>query len=148
MKNENAISWREYFMEIAKLSARRSKDPSRQVGCCIVDKDTNHILSVGYNGLPFGYDDNTFPWEKSNNPIEDKNSYVVHAEANAILNAECSLKDGIVYVTLFPCNECAKLLAQSRVSKIIYLDEDRRHPERVLISRDILTKAGIVLEKY
>lgn len=148
MKNPNSISWKEYFMEIAKLSARRSKDPDVQVGCCIVDKKSKHILSIGYNGLPYNYSDDDFAWEKSSNFLKDKSSYVVHAEANAILNAKSSLEDGIVYVTLFPCNECAKLLAQSKVSKIIYLNEDTSHPDRVKVSEEILSRAGVVLEKY
>lgn len=135
-------------MEIAKLSAHRSKDPLTQVGCCIVDSKTKHILSIGYNGLPYGFDDDEFSWEISKDPVVHKNSYVVHAEANAILNATTSLEGSVVYVTLFPCNECAKLLAQKRVSEIVYLEEYTKHPERVEISSKIFNAAGIKVRKF
>lgn len=148
MKNKNAISWNRYFMEIAKLSAMRSKDPDVQVGCCIIDPESKHIISIGYNGLPYGYDDNGFAWEKSSDFTSDKSSFVVHAEANAVLNAQASLKGSVVYVTYFPCNECAKLLAQSRVSKIIYLTADGKHTDRVAVSTAILKTAGIAIEQY
>lgn len=135
-------------MEIAKLSAKRSKDPIRQVGCCIVDSKTLHILSIGYNGLPNGFNDDDFPWEKSSDFKKDKNSYVVHAEANAILNATASLENAIVYVTLFPCNECAKLLAQARIKKVIYLNDYANHPEKVEVTKKIFKMANIEVEKY
>ena len=102
----------------------------------------------GYNGLPYGLNDKTFNWEKSSDFVLDKNSYVVHAEANAILNATSNLEGSVVYVTFFPCNECSKLLAQKRISKIIYLEEDTKHLERVAVSKKILESAGIILEKY
>lgn len=149
MKNKDYISWNKYFMEIAKLAARRSKDPDVQVGCCIVEEDEHHILSTGYNGLPYGMNDETFNWEKSSNLASDKSSYVVHAEANAILNSTRSdLRGTIVYVTLFPCNECAKLLAQKRIKKLIYLNDDPKHAERMNVSKFILESAGIIVEKF
>jgi len=145
MKRENYLKWDEYFMGVAELSAQRSKDPKAQVGCCIVNPDNKHILSIGYNGLPYGFNDDEFSWEKSDNFLESKLSYVVHAEANAILNAKQDLTGSEVYVTMFPCNECAKLLAQSRVKKVIYQDNHFLYKETGQVSKIILEKAGIEL---
>lgn len=117
MKRENYISWEEYFMGLAKLSAQRSKDPKTQVGACIVNDD-NKIISVGYNGAPIGFNDNEIPWDS-----DEKHLYVCHAELNAVLNAELSVKNCRVYVTLFPCNECAKVIIQSGIKEVIYLNE-------------------------
>ena len=110
MKREEYLSWDEYFMGIAVLSAKRSKDPSTQVGACIVNKD-NRIISVGYNGMPRCCSDDEFPWDKNDNPLDSKYLYVCHAELNAILNCDRgNVRDCICYTTLFPCNECARLL--------------------------------------
>ena len=123
------IGWDEYFIEIAKLSARRSKDPTRQVGACIVSKD-NRILSIGYNGAPNGFPDDCMPWGKGKDKerLYTKFLYVCHAEMNAILNYRGSKKDleeAKIYVDLFPCNECAKMIIQSGIKEVIYLiDED------------------------
>ena len=114
-KRENYISWEEYFMAIAKLSAMRSKDPSTQVGACIVSND-NRILSIGYNGAPNGFSDEEFPWAREGKNLDTKYPYVCHAEMNAILNYRGSKKDlenAKIYVDLFPCNECAKIIIQS-----------------------------------
>ena len=108
-KREGVISWDEFFMRVAMAAKMRSKDPNTQVGACIADTN-NRILSVGYNGTPAGLEDDEFPWETTDDPLTDKHNYVIHAEANAILNYRGSLKDmagGTVYVTLFPCKECA-----------------------------------------
>lgn len=122
MKRNDYISWEEYFMRLAVLTAKRSKDPSTQVGACIVDPDTKKILSLGYNGFPRGCSDDEFPWEKGNKNYEDnKYPYVVHAELNAILNATSSLKGSHLYVTHEPCEECMKAIVQSGIKKISYL---------------------------
>ena len=124
-KRKDYISWDEYFMAIAKLSAKRSKDPNTQVGACIVSSD-NRILSIGYNGAPNGYNDDNFPWDREGNPLDTKYLYVVHAERNAILNYRGSrkdLEDAKIYVDLFPCNECAKLIIQSGIKEVIYLSD-------------------------
>ena len=108
MKRTDYINWDEYFMGIALLTAMRSKDPSSQVGACIVSPE-NKILSLGYNGMPIGCDDDAMPWDREGDPLDTKYMYVCHAELNAILNsAHNNLKGARVYVTLFPCNECAK----------------------------------------
>src|SRR5574344_1057012 len=122
MEERKNISWDEYFMGIALLSAKRSKDPSTQVGACIVDDD-NKVVSIGYNGMPKGLDETQLSWNK-NEGLDSKYLYVCHAEMNAILNTRngSSLKGCRVYVTLFPCNECAKALIQVGIKEIIYLD--------------------------
>ena len=125
-KRTNYLEWDELFMGISKLAAGRSKDPSTQVGACIVDKD-NRILSIGYNGTPNGFNDDEFPWERTgNNQNETKYPYVCHAELNAILNYRGSRKDLVgskIYVDLFPCNECAKAIIQSGIKEIVYLSD-------------------------
>jgi len=135
-------------MGIAELSARRSKDPKTQVGACIIDPVSNHILSIGYNGLPKGFNDDEFSWEKSESFIDDKHTYVVHAEANAILNATKNLDGSVIYVTMFPCNECAKLLAQSGVKKVIYKDEKFLHKAQGQAAMKIFGYAEVEVEKY
>lgn len=119
-----SISWEEYFMELAKLTAKRSKDPNTQVGACIINNE-NKVVGLGYNGfVNIPDNDNIFPWSKKpSDKFEDtKYAYVVHAEANAILNAISGTKDCTLYVTLYPCHECVKLIIQSGIKKIIYLD--------------------------
>ncbi len=148
MKRNNYLKWNEYFMGIAELSAQRSKDPSTQVGCCIISPKNNRILSIGYNGLPFGFEDNEFSWEDSDKFLESKHTYIVHAEANAILNSNQNLEGSDVYVTMFPCNECAKLLAQSKVKKVIYKDDKYLHKDKGKAAKIIFDKAGIEVVKY
>ncbi|WP_019239028.1 MULTISPECIES: deoxycytidylate deaminase [Enorma] len=144
-KRSDVISWDEFFMRVALAASMRSKDPNTQVGACIAD--TNHrILSVGYNGTPSALNDDDFPWGVSDDPLADKHSYVVHAEANAVLNYRGSLKDmsgATVYVTLFPCNECAKILAQVGIGEVVYLSDKYDGTEGNLISKRILTSCGI-----
>ena len=144
-KRSDVISWAEFFMRVALSASMRSKDPNTQVGACIAD--TNHrILSVGYNGTPSALTDDDFPWGVSDDPLNDKHSYVVHAEANAVLNYRGSLKDmsgATVYVTLFPCNECAKILAQVGIGEVVYLSDKYDGTDGNLISKRILTSCGI-----
>ncbi len=150
MKRNNYISWDEYFMGVATLSAKRSKDNSSQVGACIVNR-RNRIVGIGYNGLPYGCDDDLFPWEREGDFLNTKYAYVVHAEANAILNSSTDLEGSRIYVTLFPCNECSKLIIQSGLKEVIYL-EDKYHDDEIFIaSRKLLEAANIKtrqLEKY
>jgi len=142
MKRNNYISWDEYFMGVATLSAKRSKDDSSQVGACIVNRG-NRIIGIGYNGLPYGCDDDEFPWEREGDFLNTKYAYVVHAEANAILNSSTDLEGSRIYVTLFPCNECSKLIIQSGIKEVIYL-EDKYHDDEIFIaSRKLLEAANI-----
>lgn len=144
-KRENYLSWDEYFMAIAKLSAMRSKDPSTQVGACIVDKN-NRILSIGYNGAPNGYNDDMFPWDRDDDELETKYPYVVHAERNAILNYRGSRKDfegAKIYVDLFPCNECAKEIIQAGISEVIYLSDKYANTNSVIASKRLFDACGV-----
>ena len=141
MKRTDYISWDEYFMGIAMLAALRSKDPSTQVGACIVSED-NIIISTGYNGMPKGCSDDEFPWDREGD--ETKYPYVVHAELNAILNANGrDLRGSRIYVALFPCNECAKAIIQSGVREVIYLSAKYKDTMGDLASRRMLDAAGV-----
>ena len=143
MKRTDYISWDEYFMGIAMLAARRSKDPSTQVGACIVSQE-NIIISTGYNGMPQGCSDDEFPWERTGEEIRTKYPYVVHAELNAILNANGrDLRGSKLYVALFPCNECAKAIIQSGVKEVYYLSDKYKDTMGNLASKKMLDAAGI-----
>ncbi len=141
------ISWDEYFMGVALLSAKRSKDPSTQVGACVVNAD-KRIIGIGYNGFPTGCSDDDFPWSKTDtNRLNTKYPYVVHAEPNAILNCTSSIKGATLYVTLFPCNECAKLIIQSGIRHIVYMSDKYRNGESDIASRRMLDAAGVSYTK-
>lgn len=145
MKREGYISWDEYFMGVALLAAMRSKDPSTQVGACIVD-DENRILSTGYNGFPSGCSDDVFPWDREGEYGKTKYPFVVHAELNAILNARGkNLTGAKIYVALFPCNECAKAIIQSGIREVIYLSDKYATTESTLASKRMLSAAGVKL---
>lgn len=145
MKRENYLSWQEYFMGIAFLSAKRSKDPVTQVGACIVMDDK--IIGIGYNGLPKGNNDDSMPWGKEGDYLETKYPYVVHAELNAILNSNRSVKDATIYVTHFPCNECSKAIIQSGISKVIYFSDKHKDKDSTKASVRMLKNAGIEVER-
>lgn len=148
MKRSNYINWDEYFMGIAILSGERSKDPSTQVGACIVSTD-NKILSIGYNGAPTGFDDDEdMPWQRVGNPLETKYLYVCHSELNAILNTKNDLRNARLYVTLFPCNECAKAIIQTGIKEIIYLDDKYADTESNIASRRMFDTCGVKYRKY
>ena len=144
-QRKDYLSWDEYFMAIARLSSMRSKDPSTQVGACIVGHD-NRILSIGYNGAPNGFDDTKFPWERDGSMLDTKYAYVCHGEMNAILNYRGSRKDlegAKIYVDLFPCNECAKLIIQSGIKEIIYICDKYKDTDGVKASKKMLDECGI-----
>ncbi|MFY9198962.1 MAG: dCMP deaminase family protein [Acutalibacteraceae bacterium] len=145
-KREGYISWDEYFMGISLLSANRSKDPSTQVGACIVN-NKNKIMSVGYNGFPIGCSDDIFPWERTGDEIDTKYPYVCHAELNAILNATSSLDGCKIYVALFPCNECAKAIIQSGISEIVYISDKYADTPSVIASKKMLDASGVKYTK-
>nr|XP_021190463.2 deoxycytidylate deaminase isoform X2 [Helicoverpa armigera] len=141
-RREEVISWQDYFMAVACLAAQRSKDPDTQVGACIVNKD-NRIISIGYNGLPNGYPDDEFTWAK-----KDK-LYVCHAEMNAIVNKNCSdVKGCHIYVNLFPCNECAKIIIQSGIRKVYYLSDEKNDKPKYQVAEKMFEVANIKVEKY
>lgn len=133
MKRENYISFEEYFMGLCILSSFRSKDKKTQTGACIVDSE-NKIVGVGYNGLPKGLDDNNERFwkdEDDNDSVNSKHSYVIHAESNAILNSHKNLKEMKIYTKLFPCSNCAKLIIQSGIKEVIYLDKKKKASKEV-----------------
>jgi dCMP deaminase len=143
-KRSDYISWEEYFMAVAQLSARRSKDPSTQVGACIVNKN-KRIIGIGYNGFPAGCSDDQLPWSREGAFLDTKYPYVCHAEMNAITNStnRPDLNEATLYVSLFPCNECAKLIVQVGIVEVVYLN-DKYHDDDVFVAaRRIFDMAGV-----
>lgn len=146
-KRIDYLSWDETFILMSQLIARRSKDPSTQVGACIVD-DHNIIVGVGYNGFPRGCHDNKLPWCREGAALDTKYTYVVHAEANAIMNANSSVAGCRIYVDLFPCNECAKMIIQSGIREVVYNSDKYADVDLFQASRKMLTMAGVALRQY
>lgn len=147
-KREDYISWDSYFMGIAMLSAQRSKDPSTQVGACIVSDDKK-ILAVGYNGAPNGYDDENMPWNREGEFLKTKYAYVCHAELNAILNHKGSdLKNATIYVDLFPCNECAKAIIQAGIKEVVYKNDKYNGTDSNIASKHMLDACKVKYRKY
>ena len=147
-KRTDYISWDEYFMGVALLSGMRSKDPNTQVGACIVSKE-NKILSMGYNGLPIGCSDDDFPWEREGDELNTKYLYTTHSELNAILNYRGGSLDGAtLYVTLFPCNECAKAIIQAGIRTIVYESDKYANDASTRASKRMLNAAGVRYYQY
>ena len=147
-KRTDYITWDEYFMGVAKLSAMRSKDPNTQVGACIVSDD-NKILSMGYNGFPIGCSDDEFPWAREGDALNNKYFYTTHSELNAILNyRRGSLEGAKLYVTLFPCNECAKAIIQAGIKTLVYDDDKDKDTPSVIASKRMLDAAGVRYYRY
>lgn len=145
MKRNNYISWDEYFMGVALLASQRSKDPNTQVGACIVNEE-NIIISTGYNGFPIGCSDDEYPWDREGE--DNKYPYVVHAELNAILNANGkSMRGSRIYVVLFPCNECAKAIIQSGIKEVIYLSDKYANSKNTITSKKMLLSANVLFRK-
>ena len=143
MKREDYLSWDDYFMAVALLSSKRSKDPSTQVGACIVNA-SNIIESIGYNGLPKGCSDDDYPWEREGNALDTKYPFVVHAELTAILNSKGKdLSSCRIYVALFPCNECAKAIIQSGITEVVYLSDKYADTDAVKASKRMFDSAGV-----
>lgn len=147
-KREDYISWDEYFMGVAVLSSMRSKDPNTQVGACIVSED-HKILSMGYNGFPKGCSDDEFPWTREGEPYDNKYFYTTHSELNAILNYRGgSLEGSRMYVTLFPCNECAKAIIQAGIRTVVYADNKYAASPSVRASQRMFDAAGVRYYQY
>ncbi len=146
-KREHYLSWDEYFMGVALLAAQRSKDPNTQVGACIVDEE-NRILSTGYNGFPKGCSDDEFPWNRDESVGETKYPFVVHAELNAILNNRGKSTAGSrIFVSLFPCNECAKSIIQAGIREVVYLSDKYENSPSTKASKRMLLAAGVKLTR-
>ena len=147
-KRKDYISWDEYFMGVAKMSGLRSKDPNTQVGCCIVSGD-HKILSMGYNGLPAGCSDDEFPWDREGDFEKTKYAYVAHSELNAILNYRGGSLEGTrLYVSLFPCNECAKAIIQAGIREVIYADDKYDGTPSNIAAKKLFDSAGVVYTPY
>ncbi len=143
VKRANPLSWDEYFMSVALLSAQRSKDPNTQVGACIANAQ-NKIVGVGYNGFPIGCSDDDLPWSREGAFLDTKYPYVCHAELNAVLNSiSRDLRQCRIYVALFPCNECTKVIIQSGIAEIIYLSDKYKDSDQVKASKRMMEAAGI-----
>lgn len=142
MKRLDYLTWDQYFMGIARLSALRSKDPSTQVGACIVDQNKK-IVGIGYNGLPIGIDDDIFPWGKNGDYLDTKYPYVCHAELNAILNSSMKLQNACMYVTLFPCNECTKAIIQSGITRLYFISDKYKDLDMTIASKKMLDTANV-----
>lgn len=148
MKRKDYITWDEYFMGVSLLAGMRSKDPNTQVGACIVSED-NKILSMGYNGFPKGCSDDDFPWEREGGELETKYPFVTHSELNAILNYRGgSLENAKIYVSLFPCNECAKAIIQSGIKTIVYDSDKYADTPSTRASKRMLDAAGVRYYQY
>ncbi len=147
-KRTDYLHWDDYFMGVALLSAQRSKDPNTQVGACIVSAQ-NKIIGIGYNGFPIGCSDDILPWEReAPSKLETKYPYVCHAEMNAIVNStKADLSGARLYVSLFPCNECAKLIIQVGVKKVIYLSDKYAHDDLFVAARRMHEMAGVECEQ-
>lgn len=146
-KRTDYITWDEYFMSVAMLSAMRSKDPNTQVGACIVNQDKK-IVGTGYNGFPIGCSDDVLPWGREGNPLQTKYPFVCHAELNAILNSiSRDLRGCTLYVVMFPCNECAKAIIQSGIREVIYRDNKYPDSDSVKASTMMLESAGVKLRQ-
>lgn len=147
-KRADYISWDEYFMGVAQLAAMRSKDPNTQVGSCIVS-DRHKILSMGYNGMPIGCGDDEFPWDREGPTLMTKYPFVTHSELNAILNYRGgSLEGSTLYVSLFPCNECAKAIIQSGIKRVIYKSDKYAGSDSSIASRRMFASAGVEVVRY
>lgn len=146
MKRKNVLTWDECFMGLAHLSAMRSKDPSTQVGAVIVSNE-HRVVSIGYNGFPNGCSDDVFPWDREGEFGNTKYPYVVHAELNAILNSKNDLRGCSLYVSLFPCNECAKAIIQSGISRIVYESDKYANTDATIASKKMLRAAGVILQQ-
>jgi dCMP deaminase len=143
-RRKDVLSWDEYFMGLAHLSALRSKDPHTQVGAAIVDEN-HRVVSVGYNGFPSGVSDRLFPWSREGDVLHSKYAFVVHAELNAILNAPRPVRGCTIYVSLFPCNECAKAIIQSGIRRIVYESDKYNGTDTNIASKRMLEAAGVEL---
>ena len=147
-KRNDYITWDEYFMGVSKLSGMRSKDPNTQVGACIVSDD-NKILSMGYNGFPNGCSDDVFPWDREGEDLDTKYPYVTHSELNAILNYRGGSLEGTkLYVSLFPCNECAKAIIQAGIKTVVYDSDKYNNTPMNIAAKRLFDAAGIRYYAY
>lgn len=142
-KATDYLGWEEYFMALACLAAQRSKDPNTKVGACIVNHE-RRVVALGYNGMPNGCSDDVMPWGRVGDWEETKFPFVCHAEMNAIMNKTASdLKDCTIYSTLFPCNECAKLIIQAGINNVVFLSDKHHTRPNTITARRLFDTANI-----
>jgi dCMP deaminase len=146
-KRKGYTTWDEFYMGLALWAAERSKDPNTQVGACVVDKD-GYEASVGYNGMPIGMSDDEVTWQRDGKYSETKYAYIVHAEANALIKTNRDVSGGTVYVSMFPCNECAKTIANCHIKRVVFKEDIYHDDEIYIASRRIFDTCGIKYEKY
>ena len=148
-KRKDYLEWYDFFMSAAYCASLRSKDPSTQVGACIVNRK-NRIVALGYNGMPNGCSDDSLPWNRTaDDQLNTKYPYVCHAEMNAILNKTTfDLADCTCFVLLFPCNECAKLIIQAGITKVAYISDKYHDKFEFRASRKLFQMAGVELVQY
>ncbi len=142
MENKK-ISWDNYFMSIAVIASLRSVDPNSKVGSVIVSPE-NKILGVGYNGFVTGIDESKLSLSRDGTWLSSKYPYIVHSEVNAIVNSVVqSLRSSRLYCTLFPCNDCTKILAQAGIKEIIYLSNKHEESDMYIASKRLLDLSNI-----
>jgi len=147
-QRQDVLSWDDYFMSVAFLSSMRSKDPSTQVGACIVNAD-NIILGIGYNGFPIGCGDSVLPWTKVGDELDTKYPFVCHAEMNAILNkCHADIRGSRIYVVLFPCNECAKMIIQSGIREVVFVKDTYHDTNSSKASRRMFELSGVSTRQH
>ena len=104
---------------------------------------------MGYNGFPKGCSDDEFPWAREGEPLDTKYLYVAHSELNAILNySGGSLAGAKLYVSLFPCNECAKAIIQCGIKEVIYDSDKYAHTPATIASKRMMESAGVKYRQY
>lgn len=137
-------------MTLAEDYAQNSEDPNTKVGACIMDNDFQ-IISKGCNNAPIEW--KSIPWDNDVKGLGEYNTkypYVIHAEMNAIFNAlflsDRPLNDTVMYVTLFPCSNCAKLIVKSGISMVIY--KEYRENEDTKAAKRLLTECGVIVMDY
>lgn len=145
---EDYMNWDDTWMTLVKAFAQRSKDPNTQVGACIVDVN-NHIAGIGYNGFPRDCDNYALPWDRDGDPLDTKYLYICHAESNAIDNGDDDKIPGSkIYVTLFPCNECAQRIIQNRIVEVIYFSDKYHDSDECIAARKMFKMAGVTTRQF
>jgi dCMP deaminase len=141
------LNWDDHHMALAMVTAQKSPDPNTQVGAVIVDKQ-NRVIGIGHNGAPRGICVSTVPWNREGEPAETKYAYVVHAERNAILNCTSKIVGATLYVTMFPCNECAKDILQTGITRVVYLTNPYADQWQTQVSWWMLLQKDITVDRH
>ena len=135
-------SWDKVWMEMAKIIAQKSKDPDTQVGAVVVSPD-NREHFCGYNGQPKRLNETEERWRRP-----EKYMRTLHAEVGAILSSNKDLDNWKIFVTLYPCYQCALAIIQKGISKVVYLEKPDRPISRYDLSDEYFKEAGVITEQY